>query len=127
MFNKKKTPQTFSFLAADILIKGEIQCEGELHLDGMVEGKVCAQHIAVGESGKVKGNIEAQSVEIKGTVEGTISADKVAIEKTANVHGDVIHDTLSMEAGAVVEGSLTHKHQNTNVTPIEPTKTSEAQ
>lgn len=125
MFNKNKPNHSFSFLAEGSEVKGEISCNTQLQLDGVVHGKVNATHLVIGLSGKVFGNIEAEKVEIKGLVEGDITAEQVIIEKTANVHGNVIHDTLSMEAGAVVEGSLTHKHQAASVTPIATKKTNE--
>jgi cytoskeletal protein CcmA (bactofilin family) len=125
VFNKSKPNHSFSFLADGFEVKGEIICNTQLQLDGVVNGHVNAKHLVIGASGKVFGNINADKVEIKGLVEGEITAEQVVIEKTATVHGNVIHDTLSMEAGAIVEGSLTHKHQAASVTPIATKKSAD--
>ncbi|MFC3033385.1 polymer-forming cytoskeletal protein [Pseudoalteromonas fenneropenaei] len=118
MFSKKKPDSLFSFIAEGMQVTGNIQCAGELQVDGQVDGTIQAARLVVGEGGKINGEINASTVLIKGMVEGTINAEQVTIEKSAKVRGDVIHDTLSMEAGAIVEGSLTHKHQVASVTPL---------
>lgn len=68
----------------------------------------------------IEGVIEADSVIVKGKIIGSLIANKVTIESTAEVHGDVFHDTLSIEAGAIIEGSLKHRNEEDNVAPIKP-------
>ncbi|TMP60777.1 hypothetical protein CWB79_22680, partial [Pseudoalteromonas sp. S1649] len=52
------------------------------------------------------------------TIIGSIKTTNVTIDSRAEVHGDGFHDTLSIEAGAIIAGSLTHRHEEDNVSPI---------
>ncbi|ESP94911.1 bactofilin family protein [Pseudoalteromonas luteoviolacea] len=123
MFNKLKNnkPHTLyvAMISPNTKVIGDIQCDGEIQVDGVVSGNLEVEHLVIGEQGTIEGNIKATQVHVKGTVNGCISAQQVRLEPTAKVHGDIIHDTLSIEAGAHIEGKLTHKTDLTNVTPIE--------
>src|SRR5215470_6167207 len=57
-------------------IKGTIRFSKELTFDGALEGDVVSQGgtLIVGGSGKIKGNVEANSVVVKGKVTGNIAA-----------------------------------------------------
>src|SRR5690606_38578326 len=92
----------------DVRIVGNLITNGEVQLDGTVEGDVRAAALTLGESGAVKGTIVADSVTIKGTVEGQIRGRSVRVEKTAKVRGDLCHEIVSVEAGAIVEGNFSH-------------------
>jgi cytoskeletal protein CcmA (bactofilin family) len=122
MFTKSKTPPTPSpvskpvraantqpsLIAEDVRLTGNISAKGEIQLDGIVEGDVQATTLTIGETGAVKGAINADSVIIKGVVEGQIRCRSVRLEKNAKVKGDLWHETVSIEAGAIVEGHLLH-------------------
>ena len=97
-----------SIVAEGVRIKGDVLSEGDLHLDGAIEGDVRVSHLTVGETGAVSGTIQADSIEIRGRVTGTIAARQVRLWATAHVDGDISHTELSIEAGAHFEGrSLT--------------------
>ena len=46
----------------------------------------------------------ADRILVRGKVNGQIRAQVVTFTRSAQVKGDVFHDTLSMEAGAKLEG-----------------------
>lgn len=104
----KPASGTPSIIATDVRIVGNLITNGEVQLDGTVEGDVRAAALTLGESGAVKGTIVADSVTIKGTVEGQIRGRSVRVEKTAKVRGDLCHEIVSVEAGAIVEGNFSH-------------------
>ncbi len=60
--------------------------------------------LVIGEQGSVAGEVKAETVSVLGTVKGQITAQAVALARTARILGDITHDTLSVEAGAYVEG-----------------------
>jgi cytoskeletal protein CcmA (bactofilin family) len=62
--------------------------------------------LTVGEQAVVEGCIVADTVRISGTVKGEIRARMVHLDKDARVTGDLIHETLTMEAGALLEGQV---------------------
>ncbi|GAP74832.1 polymer-forming cytoskeletal protein [Pseudoalteromonas ruthenica] len=117
MFSKNKDTQnsrpalskntaTPSLIAADVRLTGTLSSQGEVQLDGRIDGDIKADTLIIGSQGQVEGSVEATDVTIKGRVSGSISASKVAIESSAQVQGDVFHDTLSIAAGATMEGQI---------------------
>lgn len=98
---KSKAP---SILSADLTITGSISSEGEVQLDGVVEGDVRAGSLSIGEEATVKGEVVAESVVVRGRVEGSVRARQVQLAATARIEGDIIHATLAVESGAYFDG-----------------------
>jgi len=101
---------TPSIISSDVTIKGDITTLGEMQLDGIVEGDVQCASLTIGEQGSVQGVVSADEVIVKGMVTGQIKGRNIRLEKTAKVKGDLFHEILSIEAGALVEGKLSHKN-----------------
>ncbi|MEO0412650.1 MAG: polymer-forming cytoskeletal protein [Pseudomonadota bacterium] len=95
-----------SIIGSDVEIVGNISTNGEIQLDGTVEGDVRASAITLGEHGALNGTLTADRVIVRGTLDGSINGRVVELNKTAKVSGDVKHETLSIEAGARVDGSF---------------------
>ena len=93
-----------SIISTDLKITGNLASEGDIQLDGSVEGDVRSRSLTIGAAANVKGKVFAESVEIKGTVTGKIRARSVSLAKTAKVVGDIEHETLAIEAGAWLDG-----------------------
>jgi len=98
---KSKAP---SILSADLTITGSIASEGEVQLDGVVEGDVRASSLTIGEEATVKGEVVSENVVIRGRVQGSVRARQVQLASTARVEGDVIHASLAIESGAYFDG-----------------------
>jgi len=99
-----RKPLVASLVAEGVRIRGDFAADGDLHLDGALEGDVKVARLTIGETGAVTGAIEAECVEIRGRVSGTIAARQVRLCATAQVDGDISHSELSIEAGARFEG-----------------------
>jgi len=93
-----------SIFSRDLVISGDIYSEGEINIDGRIEGNIKARKVVLGASGSVKGNITADSVSVSGRFEGKIVAAKVFLSSTANVIGEITHESLEIEMGAYLEG-----------------------
>ena len=98
---KAKAP---SILSADLKITGSIVSDGEVQLDGTVEGDVRATDLTIGEEASIKGEVIAENVVIRGRINGSVRARQVQLSSTARVEGDVIHATLAIESGAYFDG-----------------------
>ena len=103
---KTSTNAAPSIIGADVVIIGKVSSQGTIQLDGKIEGEINIKHLTVGNQGWVDGSITAEEVIIKGKITGTIKAHKVVLDKNAKVKGDIQHDVISIEAGAVIEGSI---------------------
>ena len=93
-----------SIISSDLKIKGDLICNGDIQIDGTIEGDVVSRSITVGEGADVRGSIAGEAVRICGAVNGQIKGTTVTLAKTAKVVGDVMHQTLSIEPGAFFEG-----------------------
>jgi len=97
-----------SIIGSDVRITGNLSTAGEIQLDGVVEGDVQAASLTMGEQGSLKGTVTAERIVIRGKVDGSIRGRTVILEQTAKVAGDVFHETVSIEAGATIDGKFTH-------------------
>ncbi|RIJ20637.1 polymer-forming cytoskeletal protein [Henriciella barbarensis] len=97
-----------SIICNDMEIKGSINSEGALHIDGVVDGDVTAGDITIGATGKVIGEVKGEAVKVKGEVLGSIRGRRVELETGARVEGDILHASLSIQPNAIFEGQVKH-------------------
>ena len=76
---------------------GNLTSNGEIHVDGFVNGDILANELTVGPEARITGHIEAEIAMIRGKVNGIIRARSVKLAKTARVIGDIIHEDLAIE------------------------------
>jgi cytoskeletal protein CcmA (bactofilin family) len=88
--------------------EGKFYISGSLRIDGKFEGEIRTdEELVVGESGKVRTNIEARSVVIAGTVIGNIIArEEVKLLETAKVLGDVVAPSIQIQRGVILQGQV---------------------
>lgn len=103
------TANVVSIIGADVRIVGDIITEGEMQIDGRVEGDITCKTLVIGPGGHIVGEIKAERVRIHGEVSGKLSADHITIGRTGHVTGDIQHDSLEIESGAQVEGHFLRK------------------
>lgn len=89
---------------SDLVINGHISGEGELMIDGTVNGNIQMTHLVVGTLGHIVGNIEADTLEVRGRVIGNIFAREVRLAQEAFVEGDISFDKLAVDPGAYFQG-----------------------
>lgn len=102
---KSKAP---SILSSDLILTGSIVSDGEIQLDGQVDGDVRAGSLIIGEDAAVSGEVSAETVVIRGKVTGSVRARQVQLASTARIEGDIVHATLSVESGAYFDGHCRH-------------------
>ena len=96
-------------IGATVKIKGDIQSDENLVIEGKVDGTITAKshEITVGSSGELKANITAKVVKIEGKVQGDVfGGEKVIISKTGNVRGNIVAPRVTLEDGAKFKGSI---------------------
>ena len=99
-------PSVPSIISADLKIVGDLHSNGDLQVDGAVEGDITSRSLTIGEGAVVRGSLLAENVRVHGAIFGQIKANSVTLTKTAKVEGNVVHQALSMEAGAILSGNL---------------------
>jgi cytoskeletal protein CcmA (bactofilin family) len=93
-----------SVISPNVRIVGDIVSQGEVHVDGQIDGNITCQSLTIGEGARISGEVTADSVRIHGELSGKVNSPLVSITKTARVTGDVIHESLEIELGAYFEG-----------------------
>ena len=99
-----RKPAAPSIIGADLRIVGDLSSEGEVQVDGSIDGDIRTKVLVIGESATVKGEIVGDTVRVYGTVDGQIKARAVTLAKSAHVVGNILHENLSIEEGAFLEG-----------------------
>lgn len=99
---KGKAPPTI--ISADLTVTGSLTSDGEVLIDGTIDGDVRSLRLSVSQNGKVVGSVHAEHALIRGCVEGQIRAQEVTLTGTAQVTGDIYHDRLTIEPGAQIDG-----------------------
>ena len=93
-----------SIIGPDMSIRGDLRSDGDLHIEGTVQGDIRVKHLVVGKDAVVRGDVEAATVQVSGSVAGSLRAREVTLTATAKMQGDVYHEVLSIEPGALLEG-----------------------
>lgn len=120
MFSRDKTgatlpkasrsgPPGLSFIGPEVLVSGDLATDAQLHVDGRIDGNVRCSQLVQGEAGIIAGNINAEEARIAGTVEGQVNVRTLFVEASAKILGDVVYETLSIDAGAQLEGRLARR------------------
>ena len=105
----RNSGHTFSIIAADVEIIGNLSARLDLHIDGKVQGDVTCGSLVQGEGSMISGKVVAASARLSGHVEGSIEAGELIIEASARISGDVMYENLTIAPGGQVEGKFKHK------------------
>ena len=126
MFGRSSSSQgeLNGFLDAGSHIKGTLHFEDTFRIDGKVTGNVESDgHLIVGEKGEVDGEVDVRRVSVSGTVRGQLKArERLEITSLGRVYADLTTPVLTVEEGALLEGSIfmekAKRNETGNVTPI---------
>src|ERR1700744_2893168 len=97
-----------SIISADLTVTGTLVSNGDIQIDGIVEGDVRSTGLVIGEKAEIHGEILAEDITVRGRVIGRIRARKVQLSATSHVEGDILHEAFAVEAGAFFEGNCRH-------------------
>ena len=93
-----------SLIATDLRITGEMTTTGAIEVLGEIDGNITANGLIIGDEGRVKGTVSAQSVEVKGRLEGKVGSESFTLRSSAKVKADVRTAGVVIESGAEIEG-----------------------
>jgi cytoskeletal protein CcmA (bactofilin family) len=101
------SPEEISaFLGKETVFQGKMTFQGIFRLEGKFEGEIFESGtLIIGQSGVVKGKIEAQTVVIHGWVEADIQVkERVEIHSVGKLYGNLLTPTLIIDEGGIFEG-----------------------
>lgn len=118
MFSKKKPvarvtiDQFSSLISGNLTVAGDVTFEDGLKVSGEVRGNVRhkpGSHslLALSVEGRIEGNVSSHDALIDGTIVGDLTVEHLLeLHSNARVQGNIRYRQLSMENGAVVDGTL---------------------
>jgi cytoskeletal protein CcmA (bactofilin family) len=123
MFNQKSKSELMgdspipsggtTLIAAGTTLKGDINSNGDIRIDGSLQGNInCTAKVVIGANGVVEGDISGQQADIMGKVVGTIQVkDLLQLKGSSQVKGNLHAGKLQIEPSASFNGQC---HMNSN-------------
>lgn len=111
---EKDTLQAYNILSEGTMVKGSLQSEGSLRIDGKFEGELTLKgKLVIGKKGVVTGTVVCSSADIEGelTIEKMKVAGLLSIKESARIQGTIEADRLYIEQGAVFNGQCVMPQQ----------------
>jgi cytoskeletal protein CcmA (bactofilin family) len=101
-----KANSNTTIITAGAKLKGEIELNCNLYIDGELEGTIkSSKEVNIGKSGRVKGTIITEHLVVQGYMEGMVDASTVAIKAKGRVSGEIASNELIIESKGIFEGS----------------------
>ena len=108
---KMKIGDVATLVAEGVTFNGDIELKGQLIVAGNVNGAIKAEEdnsvVTVAETGCIKGELTAPTIEIYGKSVSNIKATEILrIGPEADVSGTIEYATLEISAGGQIVGDL---------------------
>lgn len=95
-----------TIITKELHVLGNMVSDGAVDFAGTIDGNIRCDSLTLRESGTVRGEITATTVHIHGTVKGLIRAKNVHLHASCHVEGIIMHEQLTIEDGAFVDGKF---------------------
>ena len=107
--NGTSASSSVNLIGVGTSIEGEIKSEGDIRIDGQINGTVISNaKIVVGTTGRVEGDLLCQSADISGKIKGKVKVGGLLFLKgQADITGNISSSKLVVEGGAVFNGTCT--------------------
>lgn len=105
--NDQSQNSALNMIGLGTLIKGDLSSDGDLRIDGKIDGNVISKSkIAMGAGATIIGNVNARSADISGRIDGDILiSETLFLRSSAKINGTVKTSKLVIESGAEFNGS----------------------
>ena len=108
-FNTNKIPKETAkcHLGNGVKFKGEIFEADEVTVEGDVNIKIDTNKLTIGSTGKLRGKISANNVEVAGIIKGTLKVlDTLIIHEQGKVSGKIEYNSLEIKLGGSITGDI---------------------
>lgn len=105
MSSSSETPAR-NIIGNGTMIKGEIESNGDIRIDGKVIGSLKSTgKVVVGQNGYIEGDVRCKQADFSGMVKGTITVEELtSLKSTSRVEGELVTKQLYIEVGALFTG-----------------------
>jgi cytoskeletal protein CcmA (bactofilin family) len=110
-----------SIIAVGMTVRGDLESNGTVKVEGTVEGHVQAKNqVLVAKGGVVDGDIDAREAVVGGQANGAIRAlERVEIQSGATVNGDITTRRISVAEGGSLNGLIRMGEQGAGQKPAQ--------
>ncbi len=107
-------PSSVSIIGAGNIFSGDLECNGDLRIDGTVKGNIYSKaKVIIGESGFAEGDIHCNEADVSGRVTGSMFTKAgVILKESAVVTGDIQTNKIIIEPSAKFNGKCTMNSQD---------------
>ncbi len=98
-----------SIISDGTMIEGTFNSKQNIRLDGHIVGDIkCEKLLLIGEKGKVKGKVFAETAVIMGQIDGEINIKStLTLKPSCTINGPLAAGNLIVEEGAKINGQFT--------------------
>jgi cytoskeletal protein CcmA (bactofilin family) len=95
-----------SIIAKGTVLKGDITSDGDIRIDGTLQGNIhCSARVVIGANGVVEGDIHSNNADIMGLTRGTLKVkDLLQLKGEGKVIGNILTGRLMVEPNAQFNG-----------------------
>lgn len=86
-----------------MVVSGIVECHGRMVVEGVLEGSVTGGIIEITETGRLSGEVAAESIDCAGRLEGNIVTDSFILRRTGCHVGTAETRKLTVDPGAVLD------------------------
>ena len=112
LFSDSRRNTTLSIIGEGIDFAGEINTEGNIHIDGTMRGVIRANEVVIGPNGEFDGEIIADILIINGAIKGKFTIKNLHIKKDGLLQGRAKYEILVVDTGGKIQGELGISKQN---------------
>ena len=103
---------TLSIIGEGIDFSGEINTEGNIHIDGTMTGIIRASEVVIGPNGEFEGEIAADLLVINGAIKGKFTIRNLHVKKDGLLQGKAKYEILVVDTGGKIQGEVGIAKQN---------------
>ena len=112
LFSDSRKNNSLSIIGEGIELSGEINTEGNIHIDGSMSGVIKANEVVIGPNGNFEGEIIADILIINGTIKGKFAIKNLHVRSEGILQGRAKYEVLVVESGGRIQGELGISKQN---------------
>ena len=106
MFINKSKGSSLSIITQGIDFTGEVNTEGDIHLDGNMKGTIKANEVVIGPNGSFEGEIISNLLIVSGNIKGKFNIKNLHIRKDGTLSGKAKYLIVTIDSGGKVLGEL---------------------
>lgn len=106
-----------SVIGQEMQMLGDISFKGKLRLDGKTEGNIQGDHLVLGETGMVIGEVAVNTLVCSGRVQGNVNVKKLQVTSSGVINGKVDAADLEVESGAALSGEIKSRSKELRLVP----------